>query len=117
MSESKNFLTAMFCPQATMKPRFCRIYGTILLKGAASESKDTLYLQMALRQEGLYPPENKTFNDCPLSGVFGNCTFEAVKKFQEKYADEILTENDKIEKASGFAGPKTLAKLNEIYGE
>ena len=93
------------------------IWNNPLKKGAASESKDTLYLQMALRQEGLYPPENKTFNDCPLSGVFGNCTFEAVKKFQEKYADEILTENDKIEKASGFAGPKTLAKLNELYGE
>ena len=93
------------------------IWNNPLKKGAASESKDTLYLQMALRQEGLYPPENKTFNDCPLSGVFGNCTFEAVKKFQEKYADEILAENYKIEKASGFAGPKTLAKLNEIYGE
>ena len=93
------------------------IWNNPLKKGSASESKDTLYLQMALHKEGLYPPENKTFNDCPLSGVFGNCTFEAVKKFQEKYADGILTENDKTEKAGGFAGPKTLAKLNEIYGE
>ena len=88
-----------------------------LKKGAMSESKDILYLQMALHKEGLYPPENKTFNNCPISGIFGNCTFEAVKKFQEKYADEILAENGKTEKASGFAGPKTLAKLNEIYGE
>jgi len=95
------------------------IWDNPLKKGVVNESKDTLYLQMALLKEGLYPPENKTFNDCPLSGVFGNCTFEAVKKFQEKYADEILAENDKnkTEKASGFAGPKTLAKLNEIYGE
>src|SRR3989338_3783316 len=91
------------------------IWNNPLKKGAASESKDTLYLQMALRQEGLYPPENKTFNDCPLSGVFGNCTFEAVKKFQEKYADEILTENAKTKKPGGFSGPKTLAKINEIY--
>ena len=88
-----------------------------LKKGVVSESKDILHLQMALHKERLYPPENKTFNDCPISGVFGNCTFEAVKKFQEKHAAEILEENDKIEKASGFAGPKTLARLNEIYGE
>src|SRR3989344_5136666 len=93
------------------------IWDNPLKKGVVSESKGILYLQMALHKEGLYPPENKTFNDCPLSGVFGNCTFEAVKNFQEKYADEILAENGKTEKASGFAGPKTLAKLNEIYGE
>ena len=59
----------------------------------------------------------KTFGDCPINGNFGNCVFESVKSFQEKYANEILAENGKTEKASGFAGPKTLAKLNKLYGE
>ncbi len=87
------------------------------LKKGMEGLRDILYLQIALHKEGLYPPEGKTFNDCPINGVFRNCTFEAVKKFQEKYANEILAENDKTEKSSGFAGPKTLAKLNELYRE
>lgn len=87
------------------------------LKKSSDESKDALHLQMALRKEGLYPPAGKTFDDCPINGLFGNCTLESVKNFQEKYVDEILAENGKTEKASGFAGPKTLAKLNKLYGE
>ena len=87
------------------------------LKRGMGESKDILSLQMALRKEGLYPLADKTFDDCPINSLFGNCVFESVKSFQEKYADEILAENGKTEKASGFAGPKTLAKLNELYGE
>ena len=87
------------------------------LKKGADAPKDILSLQMALRKEGLYPPADKTFDDCPINGLFGNCVFESVKSFQEKYADEILAGNGKMEKAGGFAGPKTLAKLNEIYGD
>ncbi|KKT21214.1 MAG: hypothetical protein UW04_C0008G0002 [Parcubacteria group bacterium GW2011_GWB1_43_8] len=89
----------------------------IPLKKGLKESEDVLRFQAALRQEGLYPPADKTFDDCPINGNFGNCVFESVKYFQEKYADEILAEDGKVEKASGFAGPKTLAKLNELYGE
>ena len=87
------------------------------LKKGADAPKDILSLQMALHKEGLYPPMGKTFGDCPINGNFGNCVFESVKSFQEKYANEILAENGKTEKASGFAGPKTLAKLNKLYGE
>mgnify|MGYP001618653375 FL=1 len=79
--------------------------------------EDIIRLQAALRKEGLYPPESKSLEECPVNGVFKNCTYEAVKKLQEKYAGEILAENGKMGKASGFAGPKTLAKLNELYGE
>ena len=87
------------------------------LKKGLKESEDVIRFQAALRQEGLYPPADKTFSDCPINGNFGNCVFESVKYFQEKYADEILAEDGKVEKASGFAGPKTLAKLNELYVE
>lgn len=87
------------------------------LKKGMDGKKDIISLQMALKQERLYPPEQKTLEECPINGVFRSCTYEAVKKFQEKYADEVLRENDKMETASGFVGPKTLAKLNELYGE
>lgn len=87
------------------------------LKKGMEGLEDIIKLQTALRQEGLYPPESKNLEECPVNGVFKNCTYESVKKFQEKYSDEILKENGKTEKASGFAGPKTLAKLNELYGE
>ena len=64
--------------------------------------EDVVRLQAALRQEGLYPPESKSLEECPINGVFRSCTYEAVKNFQEKYASEILAENGKMEKASGF---------------
>lgn len=85
------------------------------LKKGMVGSDDVLHLQAALLKEGLYPPESKTIEECPLSGVFKNCTFEAIKKFQEKYANEVLKENEKTEKATGFVGQKTLAKLNNLY--
>lgn len=40
-------------------------------------------------------------------GFFGTKTFNAVRKFQSKYG--ILT--------TGFVGPKTLAKLNQLYNK
>ena len=87
------------------------------LKKGMKGLEDIIKLQIALSKEGLYPPESKGLEECPVNGVFRGCTYEAVKKFQEKYADEILTEEGKTEKSSGFAGPKTLAKLNKLYGE
>ena len=87
------------------------------LKKGADAPKDILSLQMALHKEGLYPPADKTFDDCPINGLFGNCVFESVKSFQKKYADEILAGNGKTEKGQRFRRPKTLAKLNELYGE
>lgn len=43
-----------------------------------------LGLQTLFRLEGLYPPPGKSFNDCPLSGFFGECTKESLKEFQVK---------------------------------
>lgn len=40
-----------------------------------------------------------------VNGVFGSSTREALKKFQRKHGIEAL----------GFAGPKTLKKLNELF--
>lgn len=87
------------------------------LKKGMEGSEDVIRLQIALLKEGLYPPNSKTLEECPLSGAFKSCTFESIKKFQEKYAKDILSKNGKTEKTNGYAGPKTLAKLNEIYGK
>lgn len=70
-----------------------------------TSSKDVLHLQSALCAEGLYPPAGKTLSSCPMSGIYGNCTFSAVKSFQAKYGISAV----------GVVGPQTLEKLNELY--
>lgn len=75
--------------------------------GATSEqSVDVFALQVALRKYGLYPPNKKTLTDCPLSGVYGACTRNAIIEFQKKYA--ITTED-------GVVGETTRSVLNSIY--
>lgn len=78
--------------------------------------KDILSLQMALREEGVYPPKNKSFSDCPISGFFGQCTELSVMEFQQKYKEEILLP-EKHSKPTGYAGSNTIAKLNDLYGD
>ncbi|TSC62963.1 MAG: hypothetical protein G01um101448_68 [Parcubacteria group bacterium Gr01-1014_48] len=68
---------------------------------------DVLALQIALNLEGLYPPQGSTKNDCPLTGIFFECTKRAVKAFQKKYHLE----------ASGIAERLTRAQLHILYGK
>lgn len=75
---------------------------------ACPAKKDTLSLQVALIIEGLYPPAGYSLNECPMSGEFGACTEKAVKAFQKKHG---------IVPQTGYAGEKTRAKLNELYGK
>lgn len=75
-------------------------YGT---KGDES----VLRLQIALMYEGVYPPQNSTINKCPVTGSFLTCTKKSVIEFQNKY---------KIS-PTGFVGPLTRIKLNELYSE
>ncbi len=48
-----------------------------------------------------------------VTSTFGSETKEAVTKFQEKYADEILTPNN-LTKGNGKVGLSTRTKLNEL---
>lgn len=74
---------------------------------SGSATTDVFALQSALAVEGVYPSGDRSKNDCPRSGVFGNCTITALNVFQDKY-------NIKGEK--GAVGIKTRAVLNSMFG-
>lgn len=75
--------------------------------GALSEQgADVFALQVALRKYGLYPPNKKTLTECPLSGVYGACTRNAIYEFQKKYS---------VSNEDGFVGETTRSILNSIY--
>lgn len=76
------------------------------LKTSAKSNGDTFAMQLALSHKSLYPPKGKSKNECPVSGVFGPCTKSAVIEFQKK---------NNIEPSSGFVGPVTRNKLNEMF--
>lgn len=71
------------------------------------EGENVRALQIALEKEGLFKE--------PITGYFGLTTFQTVKIFQEKYPEEILAPW-KFKQGTGFVGPTTRAKLNELYG-
>lgn len=71
-----------------------------------TEAKEVYSLQTALVVDGVYPPVNKSLNDCPRTGVIGSCTKSAIEAFQKKRG--ISGEN-------GELGPKTLQELNRLY--
>lgn len=60
---------------------------------------NTVSLQNCLKYEGVFP------TNISSSGVYGSVTTQAVKDFQKKYGFE----------QTGVVGPKTMAKLQEIY--
>ena len=70
-----------------------------LRRGESGE--DVKKLQEFLKQFPEVYPEGL------VTGFFGPRTEDAVKKLQEKYGIEAL----------GFVGPKTLAKINELFAE
>ena len=71
-------------------------------------NSDVYALQTALVFDGVYPPKNKSLNDCPRTGRFGPCTKAALEAFQNRH---------KIYDEKGRAGMKTIEILNKIYSE
>ena len=65
-------------------------------------------LQELLKDQGVYPEEL-------ITGNFLSLTQKAVIRFQEKYADEILIPLG-ISEGTGFVGPSTRVKINQLLG-
>lgn len=61
---------------------------------------------LSLQEDDIYPEKLVT-------GYFGPLTLKAVKKFQEKYKDEILTPIN-LSYPTGYVGPMTRKKINEL---
>ena len=75
-----------------------------LSQGARNDDVKTM--QGLLIKEGFLPADSAT-------GFFGKLTREAVVKFQEKYAADVLKPAG-LTKGNGFIGPGTRKKLNEL---
>jgi ABC-type transport system substrate-binding protein len=72
-----------------------------------SEGNDVKELQKCLSQDkSIYP-------DGTISGYFGSKTKEAVIKFQEKYASEILAPSG-LKNGTGLVSKTTIKKLEEL---
>lgn len=90
------------------------VYDTFMLpyKWEGDITKETidreavLALQTALVLEDVYPPKNRSKNDCPRSGKFGPCTINALGEFQR--INGIKNEKDKV-------GEETKKVLNNKY--
>lgn len=83
-------------------PAFQHVFNTDIEFGQTGE--EVRQLQAALQVEGQFPAT------VPVTGYFGNVTVQAVQKFQRKY-------NISGPGQGGFGrvGPKTRAKLNELF--
>ncbi|QQG45185.1 MAG: Ig-like domain-containing protein [Candidatus Sungiibacteriota bacterium] len=78
-----------------------------LSQGAKGDDVKTL--QELLIKEGFLSAGSST-------GFFGNLTKQAVIRFQEKYASEVLTPVG-LTKGSGFVGTGTRKKINELLAK
>ncbi len=81
------------------------VWTTPIVDGKANP-KDIFSLQTAMVMDGVYPPTDRTMNDCPRTGNYGNCTKTAVELFQKKRG---------ITGEYGMVGNKTINELNRLF--
>ncbi len=67
----------------------------------------TLLQKMLAKDPQVYPESR-------ITGYFGPLTLQAVKRFQRKYADEVLHPAGYTQ-PTGVVGPRTQQKLTELY--
>mgnify|MGYP005651148417 CR=1 FL=1 len=95
---------------------------TILAKKRRCTFSSNLYYGMVNNpevkclQEFLKSQGPEIYPEGLVTGNFLSLTKAAVIRFQEKYKEEILTPLD-LEKGTGFVGPMTQSKINELLGK
>ena len=77
---------------------------TTSLKKGEKNSEGVFALQIALLQQGLYPPPGFSKNNCGLTGNLGICTETSLKAFQRKYRLPV----------TGVLDKNTINKLNSL---
>ncbi len=85
----------------------CKTFGSDLYYGMV-QNLEVRCLQEFLKNQGqdVYP-------EGLITGNFLSLTQQAVIRFQEKYAAEILTPLG-FQKGTGYVGPRTLSKINQL---
>lgn len=83
-------------------------FETNLYYGVRGDEVERLQQFLSDQGEEIYPEKLVT-------GNFLSLTRQAVVRFQEKYKDEILTPLG-LEKGTGYFGPSTRQKVNELLG-
>lgn len=77
-----------------------------LFLGSGGESVKALQLFLAIQEPDVYP-------EGLVTGYFYELTRQAIVRFQEKYADNILSPVG-LSSGTGYVGARTRAKLNEL---
>ena len=75
--------------------------------GQRNDPAEVMKLQQFLAKDPAVYPQGLT------TGLYGPLTSAAVKRFQEKYAADILAPLG-LTAGTGFAGPSTIKKINEL---
>ena len=95
--------------------------GPIIQNLACSQIIEDLYVgktgdQVRCLQGFLKNQGSEIYPEALITGNFGNLTKQAVIKFQEKYASEILTPLG-LSNGTGYVGLNTRLKINQLLGK
>ena len=103
-------INAILAEKTEVGPIACQKIENNLYFGM-SNSAEVSCLQQFLKNQGpeIYP-------EGLVTGNFLSLTQQAVIRFQEKYASEILASLD-LEKGTGYVGPATRAKINSLINQ
>jgi peptidoglycan hydrolase-like protein with peptidoglycan-binding domain len=75
--------------------------------GAANDPSEVKKLQTFLR-------DYEGFSGLAVTGFYDQATYNAVKKFQAKYASDVLTQWG-LSSPTGYVYTSTIKEINEIY--
>ncbi|MCX6723527.1 MAG: hypothetical protein NT094_05740 [Candidatus Staskawiczbacteria bacterium] len=88
---------------------WCHTFNANLGVGQKAGNPEVKALMEALKKEDIFPRTYET------DGAFDENLASMVVQFQEKYASEILTQNN-LKHGTGYVGVATRKKLNSLYG-